>query len=90
RVCPNFQEMAAKQADLIDVAAELVKYQQSSIKKKKDDLQVFTKAITDIALSFTAFKIFWDEQRETLSRIFKNLNTASKDNRVNKLKVKLI
>ncbi|CAG8590905.1 1282_t:CDS:2 [Racocetra fulgida] len=79
--------------DLLDVAAELVKYQQNSIEKKTgdfNDLQVLTKAIADIALSFTTFKIFWDKQRETLSRILKNLNTASKENRVNKLKVKLI
>ncbi|KAF0428040.1 hypothetical protein F8M41_005921 [Gigaspora margarita] len=46
--------------------------------------------IPDIAVSLTKFKLYWDEQRTTLSRILRNINNTGKGNRVNRLNIKVI
>ncbi|CAG8686023.1 26811_t:CDS:2 [Dentiscutata erythropus] len=82
---------ATKRLNLVNNANESIKNIQESKDENTElikDLSILIQALAEISVSLSRFKLFWDNQRRTLSRIHKNLDTAGKGNRINTLKIK--
>ncbi|CAG8441505.1 11020_t:CDS:2 [Scutellospora calospora] len=78
---------------LINIANELIESLDESKEEKTEltkDLSALFEGFAKIAVTFVKFQLFWNSQKETLSKILQNLDNVEKINRINTLKVKLI